>query len=199
MLFFFYGTLMDRELRSALAGAKAGRLRATPGVLLNHRRLRASFGNYPVVVPRMGGRVPGLFVEGLDHDLLLWIAHFEGPEYLPQRVPARDEVGQRLSPWAFMAPAGGRATSASWDFRRWQRLEKPRVRRLMRNWLLESAPGRPLALDVSWRGRRRLNEIAVLGNDQPRPNPHLSACGEGEKEAPGLCSARTLSIVARAA
>ncbi len=173
MLFFFYGSLMDGELRRALAGRKAGRLRVTPGVLVNYRRRRARFGDYPVLVPGTGGRVPGLFVEGLDTDLLLWVAHFEGPGYLPDRVAARDLAGRRLAPWAFLPETRDGASDDPWDFAAWQRGRKPQVRRLLEYWLLESTAGRPLALDAPWRVRRRLAAIAAAGDDQPRPNPEL--------------------------
>jgi len=173
MLFFFYGSLMDGELRRTLAGRKAARLRVTPGVLVNYRRRRARFGDYPVLVPDTGGRVPGLFVEGLDPDLLLWVAHFEGPGYLPDRVSARDLAGRRLAPWAFLPDTRAGASHEPWDFEAWQRGRKPQVRRLLEYWLLESTAGRPLALDAAWRVRRRLTAIAEQGDDQPRPNPGL--------------------------
>lgn len=173
MLFFFYGTLMDGELLRMLAGPRAEDLRLTPGILMNYRRQRARFGNYPVLLPHPGGRVPGLFVEGLDRQLLLWVAHFEGPGYLPQRVSARDQAARQLRPWAFVPLHPGLASPESWDFEAWQRGDKPRVRRLLRDWVLQSTPGRPLALDAPWRVRRRLETVCGQGNDQPQPNPDL--------------------------
>ncbi|RDD62827.1 gamma-glutamylcyclotransferase family protein [Ferruginivarius sediminum] len=177
MLFFFYGTLMDDELRGALAGAKDATLRITPGTLLNHRRCRARFGNYPVVIPQPGGRLSGLFVEGVDAHLALWIAHYEGPGYVPARVSAVDHAGQRLRPWAFMPLTRQDASREPWDLQAWQRHDKPAVRRLMQNWLLHVDGGRPLALDAPWLSRRRLWAAVRLGNDQPRPNPHLGLTG----------------------
>jgi hypothetical protein len=178
MLFFFYGTLMDDEVRQALAGSRARALRVSSGILLNHRRCKARDGNYPVVTPCFGGRVPGLFVEGVDAHLALWIAHYEGPGYLPARVTARDRLGQRLRPWAFMPATRRHAAGEPWDLGLWQRHDKPRVRWLLQNWLLQVEGGRPLALDAPWLSRRRLHEVIRQGGERSRPNPHLDDAGE---------------------
>lgn len=171
MIFFVYGTLMDPELRRAVFGARAGELRVTPGVLLHHERRTAACGPLPVVVPRPGGRVPGLFVENLDPELLLWMAHFEGPAYLPARVTARDRTGRRLRPWIFAPFRTPAVRRGDWDLRHWQMVHKPEVRREVNDWMLAARPGRPLALDVGWLGRRRLHAVLAAGDDQPRPNP----------------------------
>jgi hypothetical protein len=174
MLFFFYGTLMDRELRAKLLGARVQGLRVTPGVLIHHRRFTARYGDYPVLVPELNGRVSGVFVEGLDARALLWIAHFEGPWYLTERVTAFDERRQRLRPWAFRPTRRDAATDKPWDFRRWQRTGKPEVRELLNTWLLHRSGGVPIALDTPWLARRQLARVVETGYDQPRPNPHLS-------------------------
>jgi hypothetical protein len=181
MLFFFYGTLMDRELRQRLLGARAAGLRVTPGVLIHHRRFAARYGDYPVLVPELNGRVSGVFVEGMDAHALLWIAHFEGPWYLPQRVTAFDERRRHLRPWAFRPTHRGAATSQPWNFRRWQRTGKPEVREMLNTWLMHRGDGVPIALDTPWLARRRLQDVVRQGADQPRPNPHLDrrAIAEG--------------------
>jgi hypothetical protein len=103
----------------------------------------------------------------------LWIAHFEGPWYLPERVTAFDEQRRRLHPWAFRPTHRGAATREPWNFRRWQRTGKPEVREMLNTWLLHRGDGTPIALDTPWLARRRLGEVVRRGADQPRPNPHL--------------------------
>jgi len=175
MLFFFYGTLMDRDLRAALLGERVHRLRVTPGVLLNHRRLAAKTGDYPVLVPSLGGRVNGVFVEGMDARALLWISHFEGPIYLPQRVPAQDLTRQRLRPLSFLPTRRNWASDKPWDFRRWQRVGKRQMRDALNSWLLERGrgSGAPLALDAPWAARRRMAAVLERPDPNPTPNPHL--------------------------
>ncbi len=174
MILFFYGTLMDPDLLRELTGERAAALRLTPGHLPHYKRMRARDGDYPVLVPRIGARAPGLFVEGLDPQSLLWISHFEGPRYLPQRVMARDLAGQRLRPWVFMPVSPAHASDKSWDFKQWQRRQKPRTCRMLRNWwTLEASRGLPLSMDVPWRVRRRLAWMTAERRRQPRPNPHL--------------------------
>lgn len=175
MLFFFYGTLMDRDVRQALLGKRASQLRVTPGVLLNYRRLAAKHGDYPVLVPALGGRVNGVFVEGLDAQALLWVAHFEGPTYVPGSVLAQDMYRQRLWPWAFLPSERSRASSQPWNFRRWQRIGKRQVRDDLNKWLLQRgiSSGVPLALDVPWLARQRMSQVLQSGPVRPQPNPEL--------------------------
>ncbi|SDG28343.1 Gamma-glutamyl cyclotransferase, AIG2-like [Limimonas halophila] len=178
MLFFVYGTLMDPDLRRTVFGRRAGEVRVTPGVLLNHVRRTAAGGPFPVVLPRPGGRVPGYFLENLDRELLLWMAHFEGPGYLPRRVTAWDARGGRLRPWTFAPVETPAVRAEGWDMRRWQAVHKPAVQREAKTWMLATRPGHPLALDVSWLGRRRLRDVVAGGDDQPQPNPDMPPSAE---------------------
>ncbi len=68
MQFFFYGTLMDPDVCRAVIGTRAESLEVRPALLTGYRRVRASCGNYPVLLRRRGGLVPGLLVEGLDYE-----------------------------------------------------------------------------------------------------------------------------------
>ena len=164
MVFFFYGTLMDDELRRALAGPRDARLRIEPGLLLHRDRRRARFGAYPVLVPAPGRRVAGQLVAGVDPHLALWIAHFEGPGYLPTPLAAQNRAGRRVRAITFAPESLDEAGREPWDFRRWQRRDKPGVRRLLQSWLLARADGRPLALDVPWRVRRQLQALSEAEN-----------------------------------
>ena len=75
------------------------------------------------------------------------------------------------------------ASGKAWDFTLWQRTQKPQVRDLLNTWLLESRAGRPLALDVPWLGRRRLQAIVERGKDQRPPNPELEGYTDGRRLA----------------
>jgi len=160
MRFFFYGTLMDDDVRADLLGAARHHLRVRPGVLLHHRRRAARDGYYPVLVPETHGRVAGLFVEGLTRDLVLWIAHFEGPTYEPDAVTAIDAAGRRVGAWSFVPTRRAYATDRPWFLRVWQRHHKPPARRMLAQWRRQLPTGQPMSMDAPWRVRRRIDVIA---------------------------------------
>jgi hypothetical protein len=160
MRFFFYGTLMDDDVRADLLGPARRELRVRPGVLLHHRRRAARDGYYPVLVPEARGRVDGLFVEGLTRELVLWIAHFEGPTYEPDSVTAVDPAGRRLGAWSFLPTRRAYATDRPWDLRVWQRHHKPAARRMLALWRRRLPTGHPMSMDAPWRVRRRIDAIA---------------------------------------
>jgi hypothetical protein len=160
MRFFFYGTLMDDDVRADLLGAARHDLRMRPGVLLNYRRRAARDGYYPVLVPEARGRVDGVFVEGLTREFVLWIAHFEGPTYEPDRVTAVDPAGRRLGAWSFLPSRRAYATDRPWDLHVWQRHHKPVARRMLALWRRRLPTGQPMSMDAPWRVRRRIDAIA---------------------------------------
>lgn len=177
MRFFFYGTLMDDDLRAELLGPANANLRVTPGVLLNHRRRAARDGHYPVLIPEPRGRVPGVFVDALTRDLLLWIAHFEGPTYTPEPVTALDATGQRVEAWSFLPTRRAYASDRPWDLRVWQHRHKPSARRMLALWRRQLTTGLPLSLDAPWTVRRRIDAIAAASAADAAPAPQAGTAG----------------------
>ncbi len=174
MLFFFYGTLMDDEVRADLLGRAVRDLAVTPGVLLHHRRRCARNGYYPVLVPEPGGRVAGIFVDGMTRRLAIWVAHFEGPAYAPGAVTVQDPAGRCVPAWSFLPLSRNHASRHAWDLRVWQCRHKPAVRRAIAGWRREATAGHPLSLDAPWRVRRRIDAIAAYG-ETPAVRPSAPA------------------------
>ncbi len=154
MRFFFYGTLMDPDICRLVLGARAESLRARPAVLTGYRRVRASHGDFPILLRRSGGRVRGQLVEGLGAGVLPAIALFEGREYEPRRALVIDGSGRRVAAWMFVPGHGRWATARAWNLARWRQRHKSRLIPQLRLWLLDQGIDRLHSVDVPWRVRR---------------------------------------------
>jgi hypothetical protein len=163
MRFFFYGTLMDPDICRAVLGVRADRLRLRPAVLTGYRRVRASCGNFPVLVRRTGGFVPGLLVEGLDYDALLVMAHFEGTEYEPRRALAIERDGRRVTAWLFLPSDRRFVTARRWELSRWRQSGKSLLLRQVQRWMLAYGADSLQSPDVRWHVRRRIRCLPAAG------------------------------------
>lgn len=167
MRFFFYGTLMDPDVYRAVLGDRAEALKVGPALLPGYRRVRASCGNYPVLVRRRGGFVSGLLVEGLDYEALLAMAHFEGKEYEPRRALIVDRNGRRVAAWLFLPNHLRLATDRSWDLRRWRHSGKRLLLRQLRRWMLAYGADQLQSPDVRWHVRRQIRRLPTESDREP--------------------------------
>ena len=127
MRFFFYGTLMDEDVRRAVLGRRAPR-NVTPAVLEGWARVPLTGASYPVVVRRAGARVDGVLARGIDGVAARRLARYEGAEYVP--IEAAIRPAQRSTPiTAFLfVPRPGRVRTGmgGWDIDAWRRRYKRR-------------------------------------------------------------------------
>ena len=86
MRLFFYGTLLDRDVRNAVLGPSHRRHQIAPADLPGYVRRRAGHGDYPVLIRRRGLSVRGEIFENPNPRQILMIAHFEGCKYWPVRM-----------------------------------------------------------------------------------------------------------------
>lgn len=119
MRYFFYGTLMDREVLAAVLGRVPPRL-ARPATLAGYRRVFRAGASYPVLVPAAGEAVAGVVVEGLGEGDARRLEAFEGSDYTPREVTVR--LGGRPVPaWVFIPTPGVPVTSRRWAPSDWRR------------------------------------------------------------------------------
>jgi hypothetical protein len=121
MRFFFYGTLLDPELRALVLGpAAAARLWLRPASLPGWER-RALIGqSYPMIVPSLGGAVDGLLAAGVSQIDRAALTRYEGDGYAVRSVTVDTTAGARAA-WVF-APPVGRALpmlGGAWSFAQW--------------------------------------------------------------------------------
>ena len=160
MRFFFYGTLLDRDVREAVLGPARGEGRGRPAILPGYARRRAGHGNYPVLVRRRGLSVRGEVFEDLSPREILMIAHFEGREYGPVRKTVIDHRGRARRPaWVFLPVRGNDATTRPWRPEIWERRGTPMLLRDIHRWSRELDVGTLHAQDIAWPARRTLERI----------------------------------------
>ncbi|MGE0253785.1 MAG: gamma-glutamylcyclotransferase family protein [Alphaproteobacteria bacterium] len=124
MRFFFYGTLMDGEVREAVLGPAAARLQVRQARLGGYRRVHAPGQSWPVLVRAAGGQVDGIAADGVDTALARVLLRYEGPDYRLARCRVRLAGGATAVAAVFLprvAPGAGRP----WRYDVWRATARP--------------------------------------------------------------------------
>lgn len=128
MRFFFYGTLIDPDVRTLVLGREAeAACRAEPGSLPGWRAVRVQGKTYPAVVERRGATTGGVIADGLPAAAMARLVAYEGPEYVVRELPVECGAnGERAVASVFVAGPECRITTADWRFTDWERRDKRR-------------------------------------------------------------------------
>ncbi len=168
MRFFFYGTLLDPDIRRIVFPHLHRRLQLYPGELRGFRRVAARDGDYPVLVPHPSARVQGWLADGLDLPALARAAHFEGALYQPVVRRVHDRQRRPLEAWLFLPMNPRRQGSRqSWNLGRWQRRKKRQTLLIATQWMAEFGAKGFASGDLSWQGRRTLLRLAAEIEGRP--------------------------------
>jgi Gamma-glutamyl cyclotransferase, AIG2-like len=126
MRFFFYGTLMDEDVRSAVLGRAAPR--SVEAVTLEGwRRVPIPGKSYPAIVPDPRATVEGVLARGLNAAARGRLVRYEDDLYDLVEVEVRRTGGRHLAAFAFVAREGRLSRSRrEWDLAAWQRRCKRR-------------------------------------------------------------------------
>lgn len=124
MRFFFYGTLLDRDVTALVLGRRLPPQAFMPAILLGHARRKAKGASYPVVLPDPRGEVAGAVVGGMSTRDVASLAAYEGPGY--RIVPLRVRAQGMLVTVAVFEPLVSRLQPSGdlWDLALWQRHHK---------------------------------------------------------------------------
>jgi hypothetical protein len=119
--FFFYGTLMDRELLSAVLRRRVWPRELRPAVLHGYRRRAVRTDGYPIVLPQRGASVRGRILDRVIAAELARLAAYEGDAYEPARAWAEipGKSGKRVF---FFKPKPGAyvGSSRQWSLAGWR-------------------------------------------------------------------------------
>lgn len=127
MRFFFYGTLIDPDVRRIVLGARAARAAQTRAAELRGWTRRAVRGvSYPIILPRAGGSVSGVLVSGLDARSRRQLEAYEGADYEVVTVAVSLDGGRLERALVFAANRCGRLKpdTATWSYEAWCATEK---------------------------------------------------------------------------
>ncbi len=124
MRFFFYGTLLDRDVMALVLGRRLPPQAFVPATLPGHSRWRVQRGSYPISVPDLRGEVSGATVCGLSTRDVARLAAFEGPGYRIASLKVR--VAGTLSTVSVFEPVVSKLkpTDQPWSLALWQRQDK---------------------------------------------------------------------------
>jgi hypothetical protein len=124
MRFFFYGTLLDRDVASLVLGRRLPPQAYVSAVLPGHARRRVRGASYPIVTRDPRSDVAGAVVRGLSARDVTRLAAYEGPRY---RVAAlKVKIAAATTVVSVFEPVEERfePTAGLWDLSVWQRRYK---------------------------------------------------------------------------
>lgn len=120
--FFFYGTLLDADVRTAVAGRAVA---AAPATLAGWRVVPVEHGRYPMVTADPARSATGLVTEPLDLAAAARLSFFEedGYQYTCRLadVSAADVATDAavLSAWVYVPLGGMKRGAGVWDIAAW--------------------------------------------------------------------------------
>jgi hypothetical protein len=123
--FFFYGTLIDADVRRLVLGRLAPD-EVEPAILNGWRRVKLAGVTYPGIVVDPKGTVEGVLARDLGTAAKRALVRYEGDEY--ELVPAEVATAEGKTVGALMFVSGRALKRASgvWGIADWQRRHKRR-------------------------------------------------------------------------
>lgn len=135
---FFFGTLMDEDVLSAVLGHPVAAELMEPARLTGWRRTNMAGRTYPMLRPHSTGAVEGLLVHGLDERDRRRLDHYEGPEYRVGCLMVRRRGGSEVMAESYLCPPGVAGSREEWRLETWRMRHKraalTRIRALMAGW-----------------------------------------------------------------
>ncbi len=156
--FFFYGTLMDPDLRAAVLGGPCGSLR--PAVLAGYRRRIIAGHDYPAVTPARGADVSGLLAEGVSPAMAARASAYEGEQYDAFSLTVTAEDGTLRDAWIFLLVADVRLSARDWSLDAWRKRHKALALKSARADMTAIPAGALRRIETDWAARMRRSRRA---------------------------------------
>lgn len=147
MRYFFYGSLIDPDVRAVVLGRR--RPDGAAATLKGWRRWRVAGESYPLISPAPGERVDGLVLDVAPAEARR-LAWYEGEDYEPRELAVSLASGDNVSALVFVPKADLAHAGEPWDPAAWRRAHKPALLRAARRWMAYEER-RPADLEAAWR------------------------------------------------
>jgi hypothetical protein len=139
MTYFFFGTLMDREVLATVLDRPVAADELSRAWLHGYQRVRAANTSYPILVPAPGVVVGGIVFQPKDDRDDVRIRHFEDGEYAERWLSVHLAGGGRLASRVFFALEVLEATDEAWDLATWASAHKAVFLEQCREWMCDCA------------------------------------------------------------
>ncbi len=127
MRFFFYGTLMDRDVLIRVLGRPVQAAALKPAVLHGWRRTAIKGASYPIVLRDRSAFVEGITLDGVSRPESERLAAYEGDRYrLVQAFAEFPERGPRAVFLFLPRPGAFQSFDEEWSLTAWQATHKER-------------------------------------------------------------------------
>ena len=120
--FFFYGTLIDPDIRAAVLGGPSPL--AQPATLSDFRHAPVAGRDYPGIAPAKGQTVDGLLTTGISPTMAARMSWYEGDEYEPVSRTIITDDGQHIAAWVYTPRPTIRLAAGNWSLIDWQHRRK---------------------------------------------------------------------------
>ena len=119
---FVFGSLMDHDVLSLVAGMDMRSLKLQAATVSGYRQAAVAEESYPVLVESAGSGCNGLLIYGLTPVALERILFFEGEEYSlsPISVLPEDSVNGPVDAFYFRDAGVYSVQANAWSFETWQ-------------------------------------------------------------------------------
>lgn len=121
---FFFGTLMDPEVRTIVMGRDVDPEQVEPALAQGFRRVFVAGRHYPMLLRHSSGWVDGTLVGGLDAERVHRLQVYEGWEYSLQPIQVQTSSGRKVMAHVFLCPPHIAADRRAWRLDQWQRRHK---------------------------------------------------------------------------
>jgi hypothetical protein len=135
MAYFFFGTLMDRDVLATVLDRPVARDELSRAWLHGYQRVRAANTSYPILVEAPGVVVGGVVFQPKDGRDDVRIRHFEEGEYAERWLIVHLAGGSRLAARVFLALEVLQATDEAWDLAAWASAHKTAFLEQCREWM----------------------------------------------------------------
>lgn len=135
MAFFFFGTLMDRDVLERVLGRRVPDAELAPARLPGYRRVKVAAAEYPTLVPAPGETVDGVLLGSASRRDAARIVHFEGEEYEARVLPVRLGDGRSAAARVFLARDSMGRSGEPWELSGWARHRKEALLDLCDEWM----------------------------------------------------------------